>query len=384
MNEVENIITIHKRDIRQANEAFFDFMSKSEEELNTRSKKDPNFYKKLSPSEMEMVSEKLLKDVSHNTPFSEDDIKLVSGHSFPDIMTSKFYGVEVKTTKENKWTSVGSSIVETTRNPTVENIYMLFGNLGADPVPQFKLKPYQDCLCEINVTHSPRYLIDMSLQEKNMPTIFEKLEVPYDKFRNEENKIDIVRSYYIKKCIAKNKKEMPWWVGKKTLEYTEAREIPTVRLFNDLDTEEKNNLKAQMLILFPQVIKGDYSEAALWLCTHRYYLCMNIRDFFSAGGQYSHLNGERLRHPLPAVVKKIQDVILWVKSNLKYNDDLEYIEFNEELGKADDKFEKWLKQIKKIFDELNYFIDDKRIKFKDQEIEITDCLRDPQKYRFSR
>ena len=56
---------------------------------------------------------------------------------------------------------------------------------------------------------------------------------------------------------------------------------------------EKADLKAQMTILFPQVLLGDYDEAALWLCTHRYYLCMNVRDFFSAGGQYDMLNGEK-------------------------------------------------------------------------------------------
>ena len=70
-----------------------------------------------------------LEECAIGTPF-ENTIEKISGQKFPDIVAAKFYGVEVKSTKENHWTSTGSSILETTRVADVERIYMTFGKLG--------------------------------------------------------------------------------------------------------------------------------------------------------------------------------------------------------------------------------------------------------------
>ena len=133
--EANNIIAIRKRDISLAHEAFASLMGKTEQ---------------------------MMKEACGNTPFNPDEIFLISGHKFPDILAEKYYGIEVKSTVSDSWTSTGSSIVETTRIKDVEDIYMLFGKLGGD-VPQFKCRPYQDVLYDIAVTHSPRYLINMEL-----------------------------------------------------------------------------------------------------------------------------------------------------------------------------------------------------------------------------
>ena len=81
---------------------------------------------------------------------------MVSGQRFPDIVAGQHFGVEVKSTKENKWVSTGSSIVESTRVDDVGSIYMLFGKLGGIPA-EFRCKPYQNCLYDIAVTHSPLF-----------------------------------------------------------------------------------------------------------------------------------------------------------------------------------------------------------------------------------
>jgi hypothetical protein len=61
----------------------------------------------------------------------EGNIELISGQKFPDIVayvnSNKAYGLEVKTTKQNKWKSTGSSIFEGTRVDDVKNIHLLFG-----------------------------------------------------------------------------------------------------------------------------------------------------------------------------------------------------------------------------------------------------------------
>lgn len=102
MEHKEHIITIRKRDRNLANKAFDDFMVLTECEFNRRSVNDPKLYKGISPSQLEEVSTKLLREIAPQTAFKPEDIVLVSGHAFPDIMATDFYGVEVKSTKENK------------------------------------------------------------------------------------------------------------------------------------------------------------------------------------------------------------------------------------------------------------------------------------------
>jgi len=379
-NREENIVAIDKSELHNTKKAFSDFMKKSEECFNERSRQNPKYYKDLTPTKLEEVTCKVLRYVAPCTPFRVEDIILVSGHSFPDILAGKYYGVEVKSTKEDKWTSVGSSIVESTRDQNVEDIYMMFGKLGGK-IPEFKFRPYQDCLCNIAVTHSPRYMIDMEIKEKLEKTIFEKIHMSYSDFHKVDDKIEVVRDYYINQARKNGRHEMPWWIGKRTVDAIGNGEVPTIRLFNQLSICEKADLKAQMTILFPKVLLGDYDEAALWLCTHRYFLCMNVRDFFSAGGQYNVLNGEKLLIPYPAVIKKLMDVMPQITRNLLNNTELEYLEFNPELYYSKNKLKSWIAQVVSVFKKYTYVYKGKEIRFSELNINLQDFLLYPQKYK---
>lgn len=90
----------------------------------------------MSASNLEIESCRMIQDCCEDTPFDPKQVVLVSGHTFPDIVAERYFGVEVKSTKHNHWTSTGSSIVESTRSEWVDNIYMLFGKLGGNP-PEF-------------------------------------------------------------------------------------------------------------------------------------------------------------------------------------------------------------------------------------------------------
>jgi len=384
MKEKENIIAIRNRSITEANKAFDDFMSKTEKCFNERSKANPKLYKGISSGDLEIVTEQILKEIAPQTPFRKEEIRLVAGHSFPDIMSEKYYGVEVKSTKEDKWTSTGSSIVETTRDQFVENIYMLFGKLGGNP-PAFKCRPYQDCLSNIAVTHSPRYIIDMEIKDKKSQTIFDKLNVSYDEFSQDENKIEIVRDYYIRQSRKEGKHEMPWWVGKKTIETDYYEDIPAIQLMNNKSADEIKWLKAEMVILFPQVINGDYSEAALWLCTHRYLLSLNLRDLFSAGGQWNSLNGKKLDIPLPAVFGKLMEIALIIKKILTSDYYLEIAEFNSSLNENGNKYEAWLNQVDIIFKNYTYQVgSNKKFRFSSLNIPVKEYLSNPDNYILSK
>ena len=307
---MENIIAIQERSTAEADLAFRDFMSLAEQELNNRSREHKSIYRHCSAFELEKISERVLKDVSPATPFRAEQIQLVSGAHFPDILAAQYYGVEVKSTEKDHWTSTGSSIMESTRLSDVRDIYLLFGKLGGD-TPEFMCRPYQDCLYDIAVTHSPRYLIDMEL--KKGESIFDKMGTTYDALRSSDNTIEQVRSYYRNRAIAEHRAEMPWWL-----------ESPTnmsLRLWSDgtrAYTTENEHLAAKMFILFPEVFKSDYKRAAMWLCTKYSVLLYNARDTFSAGGQFTHINGHKLPFKLPHIVGEVLNYSKCIKFYL-YN-----------------------------------------------------------------
>ena len=281
-----------------------------------------------------------------DTPFNPDNIILVSGHTFPDIVAEKYYGVEVKSTKANHWTSTGSSIVESTRSEFVENIYMLFGKLGGTP-PEFRCRPYQDVLYDIAVTHSPRYLINMELEDGE--TIFDKMNTTYDEFRTTENNIAKVREYYKTKAKQAKRQEMPWWIS------SEDDEKPvnfTLRLWNSVEIDERKKLTAYCLILFPEIWMPDaspkikYNQASLWLCSFAQVVFPNIRDAFTAGGKVTYENGQRLPVRYPQVCKTIIDHLPTIKELLQNptRETIELItEFNPILLKDKRPFQTWVK-----------------------------------------
>ena len=93
---------------------------------------DPSGYNKLSGSDSRKTNHwNLLKEIAPTINFPPDRIELISGHIFPDILLHKTkYGVEIKSTQKDAWTSTGSSIVESTRYKDAERIYMLLVNLA--------------------------------------------------------------------------------------------------------------------------------------------------------------------------------------------------------------------------------------------------------------
>lgn len=283
--------------------------------MNDRAEGQKEYYGKLKPNEVEELAFNSLVEVAPSVGFPKERIELISGHIFPDILLhSTRYGVEIKSTLKDSWTSTGSSIIESTRDADTERIYMLFAKLGG--IPQFRCKPYQQCLSNIAVTHAPRYLIDMNLTEKE--NIFSLMHTNYDDFRllPESSKIAQVRQYYKKKAKAKGKYEMPWWM--------EGTTNVNLSFYNDMDPEEKREIEAQAFILFPSLFniskdrQNKYKSLALWLCSNHSLLCTNMRDLFTAGGSYKYLNGEKLKTPYPHIVGDLLNLLPRIKRNIEH------------------------------------------------------------------
>lgn len=340
-----NIIAIRKRDISLAHEAFASLMSKTESILNDDARINPMHYKNISASDFEHCSVDKVKEACNNTPFNPNEIMLISGHKFPDIVAEKYYGIEVKSTISDNWTSTGSSIVETTRIKDVDDIYMLFGKLGGD-LPQFKCRPYQEVLYDIAVTHSPRYLINMELGKNE--TIFSKMGTEYDIFRKSNDNIAQVRRYYREEAIKKGKIEMPWWITSDNIEQGKSFNI---RLWTTLDLEEKKDLRAKCMILFPESLDPNgnskkYNNTSLWLCSYYQVVNPNIRDLYSAGGKITKVDDIIIETPAARVFSIIVEYADRIKALLQHptNEMLDLIaEYNPAILQGYDYYEEWLK-----------------------------------------
>lgn len=236
---------------------------------------------------------------AQQTPFA-GSIRLVSGAAFPDIVAGGYYGVEVKSTIKNRWTSVGGSILESTRIGDVQRIFLTFGKLG-HPV-EFRSRPYEACLSGISVTHYPRYQIDMCLEQGQ--TIFDKMGIPYDVLRRLENPVAPVSAYYRAQL---QPGERLWWAA----DETEGSGPPTLRLWSSLSPEEKESQLAQGCALFPELMadgsrmKNKYDRFSLWLVAEHGVVNTHLRDGISAGGQVElpTLEGSLVR--MPAVFGRI-------------------------------------------------------------------------------
>jgi hypothetical protein len=233
--------------------------------------------KKISFTSFEtLVYQHMVKQAS-GTDF-EGTVQQTNTYAFPDIIAKKYFGVEVKHTTKDHWSSTGNSVLESNRVNGVERIYMFFGKFGGNVDIRYRL--YQDCLVEVSVTHSPRYRIDMTLD--NGKSIFDKIGVDYDTLRNEKSPINTIKDYYKKQL--KEGQEL-WWIDQ---DADDRPVSPIIKPFRDLSKEEKNDFITECFILFPEMFGSrttKFERAAAYLITNYNAVSANLRDIFTAGGQ---------------------------------------------------------------------------------------------------
>ena len=195
-----------------------------------------------------------------------------STQKFPDfILEDKTdgdkLGVEVKKTDSSKWEVIGGSIYESLKND-IDDTYIMMAKLGGDK-PEVRLRRYEECIADLKVTHSPRFYLNMDLEEGEdyltRNDAKDLLELSGD---------DLNRK--IRKLLRTQKST--WWSGGETT------------AFSDLSKEEKNIYLNEGIALFPEVFKGDYHNFTPWLVYSCFVWCGNVRDIFSAGAvSYTHL-----------------------------------------------------------------------------------------------
>lgn len=244
------------------------------------------------------------------------NIEYIGGHKFPDIVAriNKYQalGIEVKTlsTRNDSWKVMGGSIMESTRIPDVSRIHVFCGKQNPFEI---KYRSFEDCVEDVAVTHSPRYMLDMNVSREN--SLFKRLGKSYDEIRHMKNPFEAFRAYMVdskKKRNATSDGEDLWWFSPNIDEYSKldlAEEKFASSLVNNkvkfwkkLSADEKQEIKIEMLIASPSILKGDYKYACQWLLQRKGVVCPSFRDNFSAGGR-TVVNGVNV----PQVIGKINE-----------------------------------------------------------------------------
>lgn len=242
------------------------------------------YYLKITPSELEDEVFHKMCETAVGTQF-ENKIELISGHAFPDIIAD-IYGVEVKSSKNNNWKSIGNSVLESTRVNNINYIYLMFGKMST-PVG-FCFRLYQECVYDIAVTHYPRYLIDMNLAKG--ATIFDKMKISYDELRVMDRPISYVVNYF--RSISRPGEE-PWWMD--TGDPSENVVAPTISLWSKLPQEKQNLYKQEMIVRFPRLFgssSNKFAGPASYLVAKYGVINPSFRDLFTAGGKIDLKVGE--------------------------------------------------------------------------------------------
>jgi hypothetical protein len=314
-------------------------------ELNSHAKKSAKTISALAGNKLEPFVKDVMTDLAIGTPF-ENSIECIGGQRFPDIVAKKYYGIEVKTTTQNHWKTTGNSVLESTRVENVERIFMLFAKL-ASPI-EFRCRAYEECLSEVMVTHSPRYLIDMNLEKGK--TIFDKIKMPYDTLRKKENPIRPIVDYYKSKL---KPGEDLWWMDQ---DNSRASNI-VIKIWANLSAKEKQEVKNKAMVYFPELFSnsGDkFARLAIWLVTREGVVCPNIRDLFTAGGKGHRLVGKKTYKNIPRIFLNLFDNLDFIIETIGQTSSIELSDYwgikTNEKKKIADWIELISLQSKKISD----------------------------------
>jgi len=272
----------------------------------------PDFYKSLGPSDLEKDVYHWMKGLASRYDFR--DVELKAGAKFPDIIAktaaspNKIYGVEVKSVKSDTWRTTGNSVLESNRVEGVSQIYVYFGKLISPP--DFRFRKYEECVSDVAVTHSPRYLVDMELGAGD--TVFDKMSAKlgetytYDTVRRLSDPIKPFVNYY--KKMAKRGEET-WWMGEGA---PDLRPGLTVRLWSNLSKREERYYKAVSFALFPEILGNSnkkFERLAAWLVARHGLVNPHLRDVFTAKGQVNLRTGGKIYRGTPRIIENFKDSI---------------------------------------------------------------------------
>lgn len=254
-----------------------------------------------APSAFEARARALLREFS--APHGIEVNPEAHAQVFPDIPVGEF-GVEVKVNSSDSWRSVANSVFEGTRHENVEYVYVLFGKMGG--TPDVRWGRYEDSVMHVRTSHVPRFEVEIGTDRP----LFARFGLTYDQFCElpDDGKMRLIREYARGRL---KEGEHLWWLEEKPEKEQQHSLDLQVRLFMNLEQEEKRRLRAEAAVLCPQIVKPPrakkkYEDAAMFALTYRGVLCPQARDLFSAGSVALRSNPKRGGNYLLRALKDIE------------------------------------------------------------------------------
>jgi hypothetical protein len=259
-------------------------------------------------------------------------------HIFPDIVLGEF-GIEVKVTNKDLWRSVANSVFEGTRDASVRHIYILFGKMGG--TPEVKWGRYEDCVMHVRTSHVPRFEVEINPEM----TLFAKIGISYLDFcgLSPHEKMVHIRRYARGRL---KKGDRLWWLEDKP-EREQEHSLPLeVRLYMNLDQDEKRKLRAEAALLCPQIVKPSrskkkYDDVAIYLLTYHGVLCSQARDLFSAGSVALRSDGTRGGN---YTLRALQDIETEMRVAAENLEDALFVEYWGRNVPRSKRIKEWLKR----------------------------------------
>jgi hypothetical protein len=241
----------------------------------------------------QQLTELNIKSVTHNGKHSFPDLKVI-------LHDESVYGIEIKFSASGNWYSKGNSVFETHSNKEqntedgYKEIYLLFGRKpkAKENINHYQVKyaPYGNCIDKIEVTHSPRFSINMNIGANNL---FNTLgfQNGYAEFRAKDNSLknDFLRNYF--NTLTNTNEADKWYVDKgannQDNEINEAIKIQPIP-FNTLNTTKRRTIVSEAFILFPNDLlknRAYYSNVVSYIISKHFVFSPALRDEFSSGGK---------------------------------------------------------------------------------------------------
>lgn len=304
-------------------ERFEKLLEESREKCETRIEDEDKKFE--TGTEFENFVSDIFEGVIEESEVDSDLFKHHSSQKFPDLSVGVF-GVEIKLSKSG-WGSTGNSIYEGNRVDRVEDIYFFF--LRQD-TREIRTEPYEECLEEIVVTHSPRYSINMDLDEGE--SVFSKMGMSYKDFTERGYPTSEIKNYMREKYEG----EDVWFIDSE-----EEVISATVKDWGRLEKGRKKELKAEIMVLFPDVFSNKFFRPSRYLLEKYQIICHNMRDPFTAGGR-GKLNIRGSEEEVPAIYLRLNKLAGQIEEILQ-NLDEEKLKDEWNITKMEtDPEEKWL------------------------------------------
>ena len=201
--------------------------------------------------------------------------------AFPDIVLGDV-GIEVKFTEADTWRCIANSVLETNKIHSIRHICVVYCKMGG--TPEVRYDDWENAVMHVRTSHVPRFELEIG----STKSLFKIMGISYDDFSALEmsEKMVYIRNYARSRL---KEGEHLWWLDDPSDDSAQTHALPlNARLYTNLEMEEKTRLRAEAVLLCPQILSSGrsrhkYDDLVMFMLTYHGVLCHQARDLFSAG-----------------------------------------------------------------------------------------------------